>query len=235
MAFYRSRRPRDGSYSTLLCVAAAIAVTCMFPPLRLVGEGPLNKPTPIFRAAERLARAFLFVCTYTIHVYGASPISNTAKESVVSSLHCLSASAWIYGIYVPVLSLVPIQWFVVLYCSFGTITGYQYASTNGACGSGDDNACIHTSSSGDESYGQNFRFDTLSLDEHLSEREARTVEVADRGFAPFPKEKRIRKSRPVPRGLTFTVPRSLQSAIEGNNSSQGHLVERTGDVIQLLA
>tara|TARA_B110000967_G_scaffold206886_1_gene254767 strand:- start:65 stop:1216 length:1152 start_codon:yes stop_codon:yes gene_type:complete len=124
-AFLRSKSPRAESDMPFLVSMIALLVVALLPPPALALSGPLCSPPTLMGAGERLLRAFLFACVYTVLVYSAAPISNNLADTVVCVARSATASAWVLGATIYSLPLAAIQVGVVLYFSFNS-TGLQY-------------------------------------------------------------------------------------------------------------
>lgn len=132
-AFLRARRPRGETDLPFLVATGALLTVALLPPPALALSGPLCAPPTLMAAGERIVRAFLFSCVYTVHVYSSAPISNTLADTLVCIARSATASAWILGVVVYALPLAVLQAVVVLYCSF-TAHSVQYEGV-GAHGS----------------------------------------------------------------------------------------------------
>ncbi len=119
-AFLRARSPRGETDMPFLIASSALLVVALLPPPALALSGPLCAPPTLIAAGERVLRAFLFACVYTVHVYSSAPISNTLADTLVCIARSATASAWILGVIVYALPLGVLQVVVVLYCSFST-------------------------------------------------------------------------------------------------------------------
>jgi len=117
-AFLRSKSPRAESDLPFLVSVLALLVIALLPPPALALSGPLCSPPTLMGAGERILRAFLFACVYTVLVYSAAPISNNLADTLVCIARSATASAWILGATVYSLPLAAIQVCVVLYFSF---------------------------------------------------------------------------------------------------------------------
>lgn len=124
-AFLRARSPRGETDLPFLIATAALLTVALLPPPALALSGPLCAPPTLMAAGERIVRAFLFACVYTVHVYSSAPISNTLADTLVCIARSATASAWILGATVYALPLAVLQVVVVLYCSF-TAQSVQY-------------------------------------------------------------------------------------------------------------
>ena len=124
-AFLRSKSPRAESDLPFLVSMIALLVVALLPPPALALSGPLCSPPTLLGAGERLLRAFLFACVYTVLVYSAAPLSNNLADAVVCVARSATASAWVLGATIYSLPLAAIQICVVLYFSFNS-NGLQY-------------------------------------------------------------------------------------------------------------
>lgn len=125
-AFIRAKNPRGESDVPFLIATIALLVVAMLPPPALALSGPLCAPPTLIGAGERIVRAFLFACVYTVLVYCSAPISNTLPDTLVCIARSATASAWILGVVVYVIPLALLQIAIVLYCSFQTNSMLQY-------------------------------------------------------------------------------------------------------------
>ena len=116
--FLRSRSPRSESDVPFLVSLLALFVIALLPPPALALSGPLCSPPTLMGAAERILRAFLFACVYTVLVYSAAPISNNLADTLVCVVRSATASAWVLGATVYSLPLAVVQIVLVLYFSF---------------------------------------------------------------------------------------------------------------------
>lgn len=117
-AFVRSRRPRNESDKSFFAAAVALLAVALLPPPALALSGPLCQPPALPAAAERVLRAFLFACVYTVLVYSAAPISNTLPDTLVCIARSGTASVWVLGATIYSLPLAAAQICLVLYSSF---------------------------------------------------------------------------------------------------------------------
>lgn len=124
-AFLRSKSPRAESDLPFLISVLALLVIALLPPPALALSGPLCSPPTLMGAGERLIRAFLFACVYTVLVYSAAPISNNLADTVVCVARSATASAWVLGATIYSLPLAAIQVCIVLYFSFNS-NGLHY-------------------------------------------------------------------------------------------------------------
>ena len=129
-AFMRSRSPRSESDVPFLVAIVVLFLIAVLPPPALALSGPLCSPPTLVGAGERILRAFLFACVYTMLVYSAAPISNNLADTIVCIARSATASAWILGAAVYTLPLAAVQIVVVLYCSFQTHNSAQYESVS---------------------------------------------------------------------------------------------------------
>jgi hypothetical protein len=129
-AFMRSKSPRAESDLPFLVSSSALLVIALLPPPALALSGPLCSPPTLIGAGERLLRAFLFACVYTVLVYSAAPISNNLADTLVCIARSSTASGWILGATVYSLPLAAVQVCIVLYFSFQS-NSLQYDSISG--------------------------------------------------------------------------------------------------------
>ena len=117
-AFVRSRKPRNESDKSFFVAAFALLTVALLPPPALALSGPLCQPPTLSAAAERVLRAFLFACVYTVLVYSAAPISNTLPDTLVCIARSFTASVWVLGATIYSLPIAGGQICLVLYSSF---------------------------------------------------------------------------------------------------------------------
>lgn len=130
--FMRSRSPRAESDVPFAVSLAAFLCVSIFPPPAMALSGPLCAPPELFAAGERVLRAFLFSCVYTVLVYASAPISNSLADTLVCIARSTAASGWVLGSILYSLPLALLQVVLVLYCSFSPVqTQYHGVSPGG--------------------------------------------------------------------------------------------------------
>lgn len=130
-AFMRSKSPRAESDFPFVVSLFALLVIALLPPPALALSGPLCSPPTLIGAGERMLRAFLFACVYTVLVYSAAPLSNNLADTLVCIARSATASAWVLGANVFTLPLAALQVAIVLFFSFQH-TSLQYDSVAGS-------------------------------------------------------------------------------------------------------
>ena len=126
-AFLRAKSPRSETDVPFMMACVAMLVIALLPPPALALSGPLCSPPTLMGAGERIARAFMFSCTYVVLVYASAPIRNNLADAVVCIARSTAASSWILGAVIYTVPLAAAQVVIILYCSFqSTSTSLQY-------------------------------------------------------------------------------------------------------------
>ena len=119
--FARSGSPRAETDRPFFVSGGAFLAIAMFPPPALALSGPLCSSPSLLAAGERVLRAFLFSCVYTVLVYASAPISSSLADTLVCIARSTAASGWVLGCTVFALPLTVMQVVLILYCSFSPV------------------------------------------------------------------------------------------------------------------
>ena len=99
----RAKRPLSETDMPFLITAVCLLVVAFLPPPAVSMQGPLCQSVSIAAAAERMLRALVFSCVYSLFVYISSPTNSQCGGTIVCIMRASAASVWILGAALPML------------------------------------------------------------------------------------------------------------------------------------
>jgi hypothetical protein len=99
----RARQPLSTTDTPFLLTAACLLLVAVLPPPAVSMQGPLCQSVSVVGAAERMVRALVFACVYSLFVYISSPTNNLYGGTAVCIMRASAASVWVLGAALPLL------------------------------------------------------------------------------------------------------------------------------------
>jgi hypothetical protein len=116
----RARQPLSTTDAPFLLTAVSLLVVAFLPPPAVSMQGPLCQSVSLVGAAERLIRALVFSCVYSLFVYISSPANSQYGDTVVCIMRASAASVWVLGAALPLLAFVFPQCGLAIWARLGT-------------------------------------------------------------------------------------------------------------------
>jgi hypothetical protein len=99
----RARRPLDKTDTPFLLTVFCLLLVAVLPPPAVSMQGPLCQSVGAAAAAERMVRALVFACVYSLFVYISSPSNTHYGSTAVCIMRASAASVWVLGAALPLL------------------------------------------------------------------------------------------------------------------------------------
>jgi hypothetical protein len=99
----RAHRPLSETDMPFLVTAASLLLVAILPPPAVSMQGPLCQSVSFGGAAERMTRALVFSCVYSLFVYISSPVDSRCGGTVVCIMRASASSVWVLGAALPLL------------------------------------------------------------------------------------------------------------------------------------
>lgn len=99
----RARKPLSSTDTPFLLTAACLLLVAFLPPPAVSMQGPLCQSVSVVAAAERMVRALVFACVYSLFVYISSPTNHLYGGTAVCIMRASAASVWVLGAALPLL------------------------------------------------------------------------------------------------------------------------------------
>ena len=99
----RARRPLDKTDTPFLLTVLCLLLVAVLPPPAVSMQGPLCQSVGAAAAAERMVRALVFACVYSLFVYISSPSNTHYGSTAVCIMRASAASVWVLGAALPLL------------------------------------------------------------------------------------------------------------------------------------
>jgi hypothetical protein len=99
----RARKPLSSTDTPFLLTATCLLLVAFLPPPAVSMQGPLCQSVSVAAAAERMVRALVFACVYSLFVYISSPTNSLYGGTAVCIMRASAASVWVLGAALPLL------------------------------------------------------------------------------------------------------------------------------------
>lgn len=99
----RARQPLATTDLPFLLTVTCLLLVAALPPPAVSMQGPLCQSVSVPAAAERMVRAFVFACVYSLFVYLSAPGNSHHGGIMVCIMRASAASVWVLGASLPLL------------------------------------------------------------------------------------------------------------------------------------
>lgn len=115
----RAKQPLATTDLPFLLTVACLLLVAALPPPAVSMQGPLCQSVSVPAAAERMVRAFVFGCVYSLFVYLSAPGNSHHGGIMVCIMRASAASVWVLGASFPLLLFALPQGGIAIYSRLG--------------------------------------------------------------------------------------------------------------------